>query len=132
VDDIYAQIAEELRTQFMLGYTPPKDQASGYHSIHLTAKKNEPRGADSDRLLLGAVKSSPLLVSVHERDWDLLSTRVQRIVRGLRCFAGRVVTLRPFDRAGQAEALHQATPRAGKRGSVAVHERGPVRQPCRF
>ena len=26
VDDIYAQIAEELRTQFMLGYTPPKDQ----------------------------------------------------------------------------------------------------------
>jgi VWFA-related protein len=41
VDDIYAQIAEELRTQFMLGYTPPKDQASGYHSIHLTAKKND-------------------------------------------------------------------------------------------
>src|SRR5882757_8758806 len=41
VDDIYAQIAEELRTQFMLAYTPPKDQASGYHSIHLTAKKND-------------------------------------------------------------------------------------------
>jgi VWFA-related protein len=41
VDDIYAQIAEELRTQFMLGYTPPKDQASGYHSIHLTAKKKD-------------------------------------------------------------------------------------------
>jgi VWFA-related protein len=41
VDDIYAQIAEELRTQFMMGYTPPKDQASGYHSIHLTAKKKE-------------------------------------------------------------------------------------------
>jgi VWFA-related protein len=39
VDDIYAQIAEELRTQFMLGYTPPKDQTSGYHSIQLTAKK---------------------------------------------------------------------------------------------
>jgi VWFA-related protein len=41
VDDIYAQIAEELRTQFMLGYTPPKDQASGYHSIRLTAKKKD-------------------------------------------------------------------------------------------
>jgi VWFA-related protein len=41
VDDIYAQIAEELRTQFMLGYTPPKDQTAGYHSIHLTAKKKD-------------------------------------------------------------------------------------------
>ncbi len=41
VDDIYAQIAEELRTQFMLGYTPPKDQSSGYHSIHLTPKKKD-------------------------------------------------------------------------------------------
>jgi VWFA-related protein len=41
VDDIYAQIAEELRTQFMLGYTPPKDQSSGYHSIHLTAKTKD-------------------------------------------------------------------------------------------
>ena len=41
VDDVYAQIAEELRTQFMLGYTPPKDQASGYHSIHLTVKKKD-------------------------------------------------------------------------------------------
>ncbi len=41
VDDIYTQIAEELRTQFMLGYTPPKDQTSGYHSIRLTAKKND-------------------------------------------------------------------------------------------
>jgi VWFA-related protein len=41
VDDIYAQIAEELRTQFMLGYTPPKEQASGYHSIHLVTKKKD-------------------------------------------------------------------------------------------
>jgi VWFA-related protein len=41
VDDDYAQIAEELRTQFVLGYTPPKDQSSGYHSIHLTAKKQD-------------------------------------------------------------------------------------------
>lgn len=41
VDDDYAQIAEELRTQFMLGYIPPKDQTSGYHSIQLTAKKKD-------------------------------------------------------------------------------------------
>jgi VWFA-related protein len=41
VDDIYAQIAEELRTQFMLGYTPPKDQSSGYHSIHLATKSKD-------------------------------------------------------------------------------------------
>ena len=41
VDDVYASIAEELRTQFMLGYTPPKDQTSGYHSIHLTTKNKD-------------------------------------------------------------------------------------------
>jgi VWFA-related protein len=41
VDDAYAGIAEELRTQFILGYTPPKDQSSGYHSIHLTTKNKD-------------------------------------------------------------------------------------------
>jgi VWFA-related protein len=41
VDDVYASIAEELRTQFVLGYTPPKDQSSGYHSIHLTTKEKD-------------------------------------------------------------------------------------------
>jgi VWFA-related protein len=41
VDDVYASIAEELRTQFVLGYTPPKDQSSGYHSITLTTKKKD-------------------------------------------------------------------------------------------
>jgi VWFA-related protein len=41
VDDIYAQIAEELRTQFVLGYTPPKDQQAGYHSIRLNTKKKD-------------------------------------------------------------------------------------------
>jgi VWFA-related protein len=41
VDDVYASIAEELRTQFVLGYTPPKDQPSGYHSIHLTTKNKD-------------------------------------------------------------------------------------------
>jgi VWFA-related protein len=41
VDDAYAQIAEELRTQFILGYTPPKDQSSGYHNIHLVTKNKD-------------------------------------------------------------------------------------------
>jgi VWFA-related protein len=41
VDDVYASIAEELRTQFVLGYTPPKDQSSGYHSITLTTRKKD-------------------------------------------------------------------------------------------
>ena len=41
MDDIYAGIAEELRTQFMLGYTPPKDQSTGYHSIHLATKNKD-------------------------------------------------------------------------------------------
>jgi hypothetical protein len=30
-----------LRTQFLLGYTPPKDQSSGYHSIHLATKNKD-------------------------------------------------------------------------------------------
>jgi VWFA-related protein len=41
VDDVYAAIAEESRTQYMLGYTPPKDQTDGYHSIHLTTKDKD-------------------------------------------------------------------------------------------
>jgi VWFA-related protein len=41
VEDIYASIAEELRTQFVLGYTPAKEQSSGYHAIHLTTKNKD-------------------------------------------------------------------------------------------
>ncbi len=41
VDDIYASIAEELRTQFVLGYTPAKDQSTGYHAIHLTTRNKD-------------------------------------------------------------------------------------------
>lgn len=41
VEDAYASIADELRTQFVLGYTPPKDQSSGYHTIHLTTKDKD-------------------------------------------------------------------------------------------
>ena len=37
VDEIYAQIEEELRNQYSLGYTPDHAGA-GYHKIQLTAK----------------------------------------------------------------------------------------------
>jgi VWFA-related protein len=40
VDQIYASIAEELRTQYSLGYTPDKaNDSPGYHKISLTAKE---------------------------------------------------------------------------------------------
>ena len=39
VGEIYTSIAEELRTQYSLGYTPTKQEsAEGYHRITLTAK----------------------------------------------------------------------------------------------
>jgi VWFA-related protein len=39
VAQIYTSIAEELRTQYSLGYTPNKEEsAEGYHTIKLTAK----------------------------------------------------------------------------------------------
>lgn len=42
-DQIYTTIAEELRSQYILGYTPDKSVADsgGYHRITLTAKKKE-------------------------------------------------------------------------------------------
>jgi VWFA-related protein len=40
VDQIYGSIAEELRAQYSLGYTPDKaNHAAGYHKISLTAKE---------------------------------------------------------------------------------------------
>jgi len=36
VDKIYADIEEELRNQYNLGYTPGKDLSPGYHKIHLS------------------------------------------------------------------------------------------------
>jgi VWFA-related protein len=36
VDKIYAQIEEELRNQYSLGYTPAKDSPPGYHKILLS------------------------------------------------------------------------------------------------
>ena len=43
VDDIYKQIAEELRSQYSLGYTPDRGGASaaGYHKIQLAARKKD-------------------------------------------------------------------------------------------
>ncbi len=43
VDQIYAQIEEELRNQYNLGYTPVRADAasSGYHKIQLTTKKKD-------------------------------------------------------------------------------------------
>ncbi|WP_348267782.1 VWA domain-containing protein [Edaphobacter sp. DSM 109919] len=42
VADIYKQIAEELRAQYRLGFTPDKETASdGYHEIELTAPKDK-------------------------------------------------------------------------------------------
>jgi VWFA-related protein len=36
VEKIYAEIEEELRNQYSLGYTPGKDAAPGYHKILLS------------------------------------------------------------------------------------------------
>lgn len=41
VDKIYAQIEEELRNQYSLGYTPDKDAGAGYHRIQLTTKNKD-------------------------------------------------------------------------------------------
>lgn len=42
VGDIYASIAEELRTQFIMGFTPDKESASeGYHHLQLQVKRKD-------------------------------------------------------------------------------------------
>ncbi len=42
LDDIYAQISEQLRTQYVLGYTPDKDSTlTGFHKVALTVKKKD-------------------------------------------------------------------------------------------
>ena len=41
VDKIYAQIEEELRNQYSLGYTPDKNTGAGYHKIHVTTTKQK-------------------------------------------------------------------------------------------
>jgi VWFA-related protein len=41
IDKIYAQIEEELRNQYSIGYPVAKDATAGYHKLSLTAKKKE-------------------------------------------------------------------------------------------
>ena len=41
VDAIYAQIAEELRSQYMLAYTPDKSTEAGYHRVTLSTKDKD-------------------------------------------------------------------------------------------
>jgi VWFA-related protein len=41
VDKIYAQIDEELRNQYSMGYTPDKDTGAGYHRIHLSTNNKD-------------------------------------------------------------------------------------------
>ncbi len=41
VEKIYAEIEEELRSQYSLGYTPDKDTGPGYHRIQLTTKNKD-------------------------------------------------------------------------------------------
>lgn len=42
IDQVYAQIEEELRNQYSLAYTPtPANTGAGYHKIHLTAKNSD-------------------------------------------------------------------------------------------
>jgi VWFA-related protein len=42
LDEIYGQIAEELRGQYLLTYTPDKvDTDGGYHKIALKANKDD-------------------------------------------------------------------------------------------
>src|ERR1700731_718806 len=40
-EKIYAQIEEELRNQYSLGYTPDKNTGPGYHKLHVTTKQQE-------------------------------------------------------------------------------------------
>lgn len=41
VDQIYNQIADELRYQYDLGYTPDRADLTGYHKIHLAIKQKD-------------------------------------------------------------------------------------------
>ena len=41
IDQIYTQIADELRYQYDLGYTPDRIDLTGYHKIHLATKQKE-------------------------------------------------------------------------------------------
>jgi len=44
VEDIYAKIAEEIREQYRLGFTPEVDAAPGFHSLSVALKGPETKG----------------------------------------------------------------------------------------
>lgn len=41
VDQIYSEIEQELRNQYILGYPPEKADTGGYHKIHLATKQKD-------------------------------------------------------------------------------------------
>jgi VWFA-related protein len=41
IDKIYSEIEEELRNQYSIGYTPDKNNVSGYHKILLATKQKD-------------------------------------------------------------------------------------------
>ena len=41
IGDIFRTIAEELRNQYSLGYTPDNDEAAGYRKIHVATKQKD-------------------------------------------------------------------------------------------
>ncbi len=41
IDDVYKSIAEELRSQYVLGYTPDKSAPPGYHKLELMVKRKD-------------------------------------------------------------------------------------------
>jgi len=44
LDKIYASLDEELRSQYVLGYSPDKPDATpGYHKLHLAVKQKTPK-----------------------------------------------------------------------------------------
>lgn len=54
VDKIYAEIEEELRNQYSLGYTPAKDLSPGYHKIHLSTTNQDLKVLARDGYYSGA------------------------------------------------------------------------------
>ena len=41
IDRIFSTIAEELRSQYSIGYAPASDNAPGYHKIVVTTKQKD-------------------------------------------------------------------------------------------
>lgn len=58
VDKIYAEIDEELRNQYSLGYTPEKDDPPGYHKIHVSTYNKDLKVQARDGYYSGAAVSS--------------------------------------------------------------------------